>query len=89
MSCSSSNWTPLQSASSIGAVDVCRALVSAQADAAARDRCDAIYRLLRALMMLFASHAPPCSLGNTPLKQAIFNNKPDVVVFLRSVGAPE
>jgi hypothetical protein len=47
-------------------------------------------RLLCALMMLFATHAPPCSTGNsTPLKWAIAYNKHDVVAFLRSVGAPE
>jgi hypothetical protein len=47
------------------------------------------YRLLCALVMMFASHAPPCSLGNTPLKQAIKFNQHDVLAFLRSVGAPE
>jgi hypothetical protein len=45
--------------------------------------------LLRALLMLFATHAPPCSWGDTPLKQAIYNSQRDVVAFLRSVGAPE
>jgi hypothetical protein len=46
-------------------------------------------RLLRALMMPFATHAPPCSNDWTPLERAINYNKPDVVAFLRSVGAPE
>jgi hypothetical protein len=39
-------------------------------------------------MMLFATHAPPCSQGKTPLKVAIDCNNPDVVAFLRSDGAP-
>ncbi len=47
------------------------------------------YRLLRALVMLLATHAPPCRSGYTPLKRAIEYDKPDVVAFLRSVGAPE
>ena len=47
------------------------------------------YRLLCALVMLFATHAPSCSRGNTPLKRAIDCNEPDVIAFLRSVGAPE
>ena len=52
------------------------------------------YRLLRALMMLFATHAPPCSssfdtCGKTPLKLAILSERHDVAAFLRSVGAPE
>ena len=47
------------------------------------------YCLLCALMMLFATHAPPCSNGMTPLKRAIDKYNPDVVAFLRSVGAPE
>jgi hypothetical protein len=48
------------------------------------------YRVLRALMMLFATHAPPCSdTGDSLLKRAIDLNAPDVIAFLRSVGAPE
>jgi hypothetical protein len=48
------------------------------------------YRLLCALMMIFASHAPRCSHGHTPLKIAITNGRMyDVIAFLRSVGAPE
>jgi hypothetical protein len=46
-------------------------------------------RLLRALMMLFATHAPPCRYGSTPLKEAMTFNKADVIALLRSVGAPE
>ncbi len=46
------------------------------------------YRLLRALMMPFAPHAPSCSDG-TALKWAVKSNKADVIAFLRSVGAPE
>jgi hypothetical protein len=45
------------------------------------------YRLLRALMMLCATHAPPCSMGDTPLKVAIDCNNLDVIAFLRSDGA--
>ena len=46
------------------------------------------YRLLRELMMPFATHAPSCSDG-TALKNAMERNKADVIAFLRSVGAPE
>ena len=47
------------------------------------------YRLLCAFM-IFASHAPRCSHGHTPLKIAITNGRMyDVIAFLRSVGAPE
>ena len=47
------------------------------------------YRLLRELMMPFATHAPSCSRGKTALKYAMRENKADVIAFLRSVGAPE
>ena len=47
------------------------------------------YRLLRELMMPFATHAPSCSGGKTALKWAMNKNKADVIAFLRSVGAPE
>ena len=46
------------------------------------------YRLLRELMMPFATHAPSCS-GGTALNWAMDRNKADVIAFLRSVGAPE
>jgi hypothetical protein len=46
-------------------------------------------RLLRALMMLFATQATRCSGGKTPLKLAIYYKRSDVVALLRSVGAPE
>ncbi len=36
-----SGGTPLHAAATEGYVDVCRALISAKADAAARDMCDA------------------------------------------------
>jgi hypothetical protein len=47
------------------------------------------YRLLRALVMMFATHAPPCRNGMTALRRAIDKYNPDVVAFLRSVGALE
>ena len=47
------------------------------------------YRLLRALMMLFPTHAPSCSRGISPLKNALESKRPDVIAFLRSIGAPE
>ncbi len=47
------------------------------------------YRVLRALVMPFASHALSCSDGETALKWAMNENKADVVAFLRSVGAPK
>jgi hypothetical protein len=34
-------------------------------------------------------HPPACSIGKTPLKLAIDQNKPDVIAFLRIVGAQE
>jgi hypothetical protein len=40
-------------------------------------------------MMLFTTHGPPCSKGKTPLSFAIEHKNPDVIAFLRSVGAPE
>jgi hypothetical protein len=43
----------------------------------------------RSGVMMFASHAPHCRDGSTPLKYAINNFISDVVVFLHSVGAPE
>jgi hypothetical protein len=47
------------------------------------------YRLLRELMMPFATHAPSCSIGMTALKWAMDRNNADVIAFLRSIGAPE
>jgi hypothetical protein len=47
------------------------------------------YRLLRELMMPFATHAPSCSQGRTALKYAMSHNKADVIAFLRSIGTPE
>jgi hypothetical protein len=47
------------------------------------------YRVLRALMMLLATHAPFCSLGDTPLDVAIKNNSIHAAAFLRSVCSPE
>ena len=96
ISCSFSNQTPLHWAAYYGHVDVCQPLVSAKSNAAARDMCDATplaarahdaVRLSRAALQmstkLFVVAAAP------PLKFAINKNNPDVIVFLRSVGAPE
>jgi hypothetical protein len=47
------------------------------------------YRLLRELMMPFATHAPSCSGGRTALKNAMDNNQAYVIAFLCSIGAPE
>ena len=47
------------------------------------------YRLLRELMMPFTTHVPSCSDGRTALKNAMRENKADVIAFLRSIGAPE
>ena len=47
------------------------------------------FRLLRVLMMLFPTHADPCSCSITPLKNAIQCKRLDVTAFLRSIGAPE
>jgi hypothetical protein len=47
------------------------------------------YLLLCALVMLFATHAPPCSCDCTPLRYALYTGNHDVAAFLRSVGAPE
>ena len=75
-------------AACIGGVDACRALISAKADAAVRDECDAIPLAARAHDALRHSRAS-CSFGYTPLKRAIEHGERDVIVFLRSVGAPE
>ena len=47
------------------------------------------YLLLRALIIIFAAHAPFCSKGTSALRFAIDQDQPDVIAFLRSVGAPE
>ena len=36
-----------------------------------QETCAMRYPVLRALMMLFATHAPPCRYGSTPLKEAM------------------
>ncbi len=54
-----------------------------------QETCAMRYRVLRALKMLFATHAPPCRDGSTPLNEAMTYNKADVIALLRSVGAPE
>jgi hypothetical protein len=41
------------------------------------------------IILMLATHPPACSGGNTPLKLAIDENKPDVVALLRSVGASQ
>ena len=46
-------------------------------------------RLLFALIIVFVTHAPPCRGGRTALNLAIDHEKPNVIAFLRSVGAPE
>jgi hypothetical protein len=51
----------------------------------ARDECDAMQcRLLRALMMLFATHAPPCSVGITPLDEAISRNYHLIYLYMQA-----
>lgn len=77
--------TPLHCAVREGNVEVCRALITAKADMTARDECDAMQcRLLRALMMLFATHAPPCRVGITPLDEAISRNYPLIYLYMQA-----
>jgi hypothetical protein len=45
--------------------------------------------ILCCFILLIATHPPACSDGETPLKFAIDENKPDVVALLRSVGASQ
>jgi hypothetical protein len=45
------------------------------------------FRLLRALMMLFASHAPPCRHGRDCYKVAIDLSRHDLTALLRSAAA--
>jgi hypothetical protein len=45
--------------------------------------------VLRALVMLFANHAPPCRNGNTPLKLAVGNAKLVAAAFLLSVSSAQ
>ena len=44
--------------------------------------------ILCCIILMIATHPSACSYGNTPLKDAIYNNKSDVVAYLRSIGAP-
>ena len=71
-----------------GRVEVCKVLLAAKADAAARDWCDATALAVRRLNAN-SDNPPPCSENRTALKLAIKNRNPDVVAFLRSIGAPE
>ena len=69
-----------------GHLEICKLLVSQKANVAARDGCDAMLPAARAGDAL--AHSRACRDG-TALKNAIKNNKPDVVAYLRSIGAPE
>ena len=84
----SSQATPLLTSAYWGRVESCQVLLSAKADADAKDRCSASPLSLAAALVL-ATHARSCRDGNTPLKWAIDMNKRDVVALLRSVGATE
>jgi ankyrin repeat protein len=92
--------TPLHDAAKHGNVDACKALLSANADSAARGGCAVTITPPAAAWGHHLRH----NLGNivhywisitahrendTPLKYAIANSNADVVAFLRSVGAPE
>ena len=78
--------TSLICAASNGRLETCKFLVSQKANVAARDGCDAMLPAARAGDAL--AHSRACR-GGTALKNAIKNNKPDVVAYLRSIGAPE
>jgi hypothetical protein len=71
---------------------VCELLIASKADLDAKDRCGFILNLLLSLLciiLMLLTHPPACSRGDTPLKLAIDENKPDVVALLRSVGASQ
>jgi ankyrin repeat protein len=71
ISTSFSQRTPLHIAAIHAHAEVCKALISAKADPAARCRRDSQHRLLCSLVALFATHAPASSGGYTPLMEAI------------------
>ena len=74
-------------AATMGHLEVCKFLISQNANVAARDECDAMLPAARAGDAL--AHSRACRDGKTALKNAIKNNNPDVVAYLRSIGAPE
>ena len=69
-----------------GHLETCKLLVSQKANVAARGWCDVMLPAARAGDAL--AHSRACRDG-TALKNAIKYNKPDVVAYLRSIGAPE
>ena len=70
-----------------GRLEICKLLVSQKANVAVRVGCDAMLPAARAGDAL--AHSRACRNGWTALKNAIKCNKPDVVAYLRSIGAPE
>ena len=84
---SPSGYTALMESAAHGYLEVCKLLVSSEADLAARDRCGRCQRCSR--FSLNQSHPLACSGGITALKWAMNNNKSDVVAFLRGIGAPQ
>jgi hypothetical protein len=83
----SSQATPLLTSAYWGRVESCQVLLSAKADAAAKDRCNTS-PLSFAAALFFATHARSCRDGNTPLKLAYIRTKSDVFDLLQCVGAP-
>ena len=79
--------TPLHESARGGRTEICKFLVGAKADLAAKDR---YAILLRARLRLnyHGAHLLRCSSNRTPLKVANESNKTDVAAFLRSIGAP-
>ncbi len=85
--CCFSRSTPLHQSAYNGHLETCKVLVSSKADLAARNRCGRCRCCSR--FSLNQSHPLACRFGRTALKDAMNQNKSDVVSFLRSVGAPQ
>ena len=84
---SPSGGTSLMESAAQGHLEVCKLLVSSEADLAARDRCGRCQRCSR--FSWNHSHPLACSFGYTALQYAMACNKSDVVAFLRGIGAPQ
>ncbi len=91
--CSSVHYTALHGAAYYGHTAVCELLIAGKADVDAKNRCASyilnLLLILFCIILMTATYPPACSFGRTPLKLAVDEKKPDVVAFLRSVGASQ